>query len=62
MELLMSEVYLPLVLPIGFDLEADAKRFRVTDSGVVIVTRTMLGVKPGLDVHNLNPGGLKRKI
>jgi glucose-1-phosphate adenylyltransferase len=54
--------YIPPGLDIGFDLEADAKRFRVTDSGVVIVTRTMLGVKPGLDVHSLNPGGLKRKI
>ena len=40
---------------IGEDPEEDQKRFNVTDSGVVIVTRLMLGVKPGLHLRHLNP-------
>ncbi len=40
---------------IGEDPQEDAKRFHVTQSGVVIVTRIMLGVKPGLHLRHLNP-------
>jgi len=40
---------------IGEDPREDAKRFHVTQSGVVIVTRIMLGVKPGLHLRHLNP-------
>ena len=40
---------------IGEDPEEDKKRFNVTESGVVIVTRIMLGVKPGLHLRHLNP-------
>jgi len=40
---------------IGEDPQEDAKRFHVTHSGVVIVTRIMLGVKPGLHLRHLNP-------
>ena len=40
---------------IGEDPEADRKRFNVTESGVIIVTRIMLGVKPGLHLQYLHP-------
>jgi len=40
---------------IGEDHEHDAKRFNVDESGVVVVTRVMLGVKPGLHLQHLKP-------
>lgn len=47
--------HLPPGTVIGEDPEADRRRFKVTDSGVNIVTRIMLGVKPGLHLQHLNP-------
>jgi len=47
--------HLPPGTVIGEDPEVDRRRFNVTESGVVIVTRIMLGVKPGLHLRHLNP-------
>ena len=47
--------HLPPGTVIGEDLEADRKRFNVTKSGVIIVTRIMLGGKPGLHLQHLHP-------
>ena len=47
--------HLPPGTVIGEDPEVDGRRFNLTESGVVIVTRIMLGVKPGLHLRHLNP-------
>ena len=44
---------------IGENHEQDAERFHVTEGGIVIVTRMMLGGKPGLHLRHLNPGWTK---
>jgi glucose-1-phosphate adenylyltransferase len=36
-------VHIPEDMEIGFDLEADKKRFYVSEKGTVLVTREMLG-------------------
>ena len=36
-------VHVPEGMEIGFDIEADKKRFHVSDKGTVLVTREMLG-------------------
>jgi glucose-1-phosphate adenylyltransferase len=46
---------LPPGTVIGEDHEDDARRFNVTESGVVVVTRTMLGAEPGLHLRHLDP-------
>jgi glucose-1-phosphate adenylyltransferase len=40
---------------IGENASEDRKRFNVTESGVVIVTRIMLGAKTGLHLRHLDP-------
>ena len=47
--------HLPPGTVIGEDPVEDARRFHLTDCGVVIVTRLMLGMKPGLHLRHLNP-------
>jgi glucose-1-phosphate adenylyltransferase len=47
--------HLPPGTVIGEDPDEDRERFHVMESGVVIVTRLMLGMKPGLHLRHLNP-------
>lgn len=47
--------FIPPGTVIGENPEEDRKYFNVDVSGIVVVTRTMLGEKPGLHLRHLNP-------